>query len=119
MSSYHNRNFRRKRNSIHRAETKHVSKYSFGPASNNSGFAGQDLESARKRATFLVGALKFAARDYFYPLKPRHIAWFLLAKAMRDSEEYKTRWTEAPEIAEPLHKEIALVNRELYGATAL
>jgi hypothetical protein len=111
MSSYHNRNFRRKRNSIHRAENKHLHKYSFDPASNHSSHSGQDLESARK----LVGVLKLAARDYLYALKPRHIASLLLAKAMRDCEEQKC-WTETPEIAEPLHKDIALVNRELYGA---
>ena len=79
MSFYHNRHFRRNRNSIHHAENKHLHKYSFDPASNNSGFSGQDLESARKRA-----ALKLAARGYFYALKPRHIASILLAKAMRD-----------------------------------
>jgi septation ring formation regulator EzrA len=94
MPFYHNRHFRRNRNSIHRAENKHLHKYSFDPASNHSGHSGQDLESARKR-----------------------IASFLLAKAMRDCEEHKKRWTETPEIAKPLHKEIALVNRELYGAT--
>jgi hypothetical protein len=117
MPFYHNRHFRRNRNSIHRAENKHLHKYSFDPASNHSGHSGQDLESARKRTTFLVGVLKLAARHYLYALKPRHIASFLLAKAMRDCEEHKKRWTETPEIAKPLHKEIALVNRELYGAT--
>jgi hypothetical protein len=98
-------------------KNKHLHKYSFDPASNNSGFSGQDLESARKRTAFLVGFLKLAARDCFYALKPRHIASFLLAKAMRDCEEHKKRWTETPEVAESLHKDIALVNRELYGAT--
>jgi hypothetical protein len=116
MSFYHNRHFRRKGNSIHRAENKHIHKYSFDPASNNSGPSGQDLESARKRANFLVGVLKLTARDYHYALKPRHIQSFLLAKPMRDCEEDKKRWTETPEIAQPLHKEIALVNREPYGA---
>jgi hypothetical protein len=83
---------------------------------NNSGPSGQELESARKRTTFLVGVLKPAARDYLYALKSRHIALFLLAKAMRDCEEPKKRSTETPEIAQPLHKEIALVSRTLYGA---
>ena len=83
---------------------------------NNSGPPGRDLESARKRTAFLVGVLKLAARDYLYALKPRHIASFLLTKAMRDCEEHKKRWTATHEIAQPLHKEIALVNRELYGA---
>jgi hypothetical protein len=116
MSFYHNRHFRRKRNSIHRAENKHLLKYSFDPASNNSGPSGQYLESARKRTTLLVGVLKLAARDYLYALKPRRIPSFLLAKAMRDCEEHKKRWPETPELAQPLHQEIALVNRELYGA---
>jgi hypothetical protein len=117
MSSYHNCHFSRKLNSVHRAENKHLHKYSFDPASNNSGPSGQGLESARRHTTFLVGVLKLAARHYLYALKPRHIVSFLLAKAMRDCEEHKKRWTETPEIAKPLHKEIALVNRELYGAT--
>jgi hypothetical protein len=116
MSFYHNCDFRRKRNSINRAENKHLHKHSFGPASNNSGPSGQELEGARKRTTFLVGVLKLAARDYLYALKPPHIASLLLAKAMRDCEEHKKRSTETPEIAERLNKETALVNRELYGA---
>jgi hypothetical protein len=68
--------------------------------------------------TFLVGVLKPAGRDYLYALKSRHIASFLLAKAMRGWEEHKKRWTETPEVAQPLRKEIELVNRELYGAVA-
>jgi hypothetical protein len=116
MSFYHNRHFKRKRNSIHRAENKHLHKYSFDRALNNSGPSGQILECARKRTTFLVGVLKPAAGDYLYALKPRHIASFLLAKAMRDCEEHKKRSTETPEIAQTLHKEIALVSRKLYGA---
>jgi hypothetical protein len=116
MSFYHNRHFRRQRNSIHRAKNKHLHKYSFDPALSNSGPLGQDLESARKRTTFLVGVLKLAVRNYLYALKPRHIASFLLAKAMRDCGEHIKRSTETPEIAQPLHKEIALLSRELYGA---
>jgi hypothetical protein len=117
MFFYHNCRFRRKLNSVHRAENKHLHKYSFDPASNNSGPSGQGLESARRHTTVLVDVLKLAARDYFYALKPRHIASFLLAKAMRNREEHKKRWIETPEIAEPLQKDIALVNLELYGAT--
>jgi hypothetical protein len=116
MSFYHNCLFSRKRNSVHRKENKHLHKYSFDPVSDNSGPSGHDLESTRKRTTFLVGVSKLPPRDYFYELKARHVASLLLANAMRDCEEHKKRWTETPEIAEPQHKETALVNRELCGA---
>jgi hypothetical protein len=113
MSFYNNRHFRRKRNSIHRAQNKHLH---FDSASNNSGPSARALESAHKRVSFLVAVLNPAGRDYLYALKSRHTASFLLAKAMRDREEHNKRWTETPEIAQFLHKDIALVSRELYGA---
>jgi hypothetical protein len=102
--SISNRHSRRNRNKLYSQNNSKSSKSSF------------NLSAAIKHAPFLIASLKPAADDHFYAGRPRYIASLTVARAYRDCMEYKQRWIESPEIANPLHPAISDIDRELYGA---
>jgi hypothetical protein len=119
MTSYHNS--RRKQNSINRAKNNSSPEYSFDPLSHSlvpsdkSDDPWLNIQRAHLRTMMLVIALRHAARNYFYAIKPRDIASLEFAKIWDDARQHLKQWIGEPAIIRLLRTEMTIINRKFDG----
>jgi hypothetical protein len=76
-----------------------------------------DYEVAREATNALMSYLRRAFHEHMHALKPRHIASMQLAIALHTGDEYVQRCAaHFPMLTGPLQIELAMINRQLYGA---